>query len=134
VEARLRGRAPAEEGVAPMNHSQGDICWADLAEPMGSDAGFRRPVVVVQSDVFNRSRIGTAIIVPLTSNPAAAQYPGNVSLPPTRGNGLKDLSVAAVALILSVAVERLGAPIGQVPRHQLDSILRGVALVLGLAK
>ncbi len=60
--------------------AQGDIWWADLPEPTGSGPGFRRPVVVVQGDAFNASRIATVVCVPLTSNLRWAAAPGNVLL------------------------------------------------------
>ena len=60
--------------------AQGDIWWADLPEPTGSGPGFRRPVVVVQGDAFNASRIATVVCVPLTSNLRWADAPGNVLL------------------------------------------------------
>ncbi len=60
---------------------QGEVWWADLPPPGSSGPGFRRPVVVVQSDALNRSRISTAICVPLTSNLKWTAAPGNVSLP-----------------------------------------------------
>ena len=56
--------------------TQGDVCWADLPDPTGSGPGFRRPVVVVQGDAFNRSRIATVVCVPLTSNLRWADAPG----------------------------------------------------------
>ena len=61
--------------------SQGDVCWASLADPVGSAAGFRRPVIVVQGDSFNASRISTTVVVPLTSNQRLAAAPGNLALP-----------------------------------------------------
>ena len=60
--------------------SQGEVWWANLAEPVGSAPGFRRPVVIVQSDSFNRSKISTVVCVPLTSNLHWADAPGNVLL------------------------------------------------------
>ncbi|MFN5795985.1 MAG: type II toxin-antitoxin system PemK/MazF family toxin, partial [Planctomyces sp.] len=57
---------------------QGEIWWADLDAPVGSTAGFRRPVLIVQCDSFNRSRIATVVCVPLTSNLKWAEAPGNV--------------------------------------------------------
>jgi len=60
--------------------SQGEIWWADLPAPVGSGPGFRRPVVVVQGDALNRSRLATAVCVPLTSNLRWADAPGNVLL------------------------------------------------------
>ena len=81
--------------------SQGEIWWADLPAPTGSGPGFRRPVVVVQSDALNQSRISTAICVPLTSNLKWALAPGNVSLS-ARVTGLPKDSVANVSQIISL--------------------------------
>ncbi len=80
---------------------QGQVWWADLPDPAGSETGFRRPVVVVRSDRFNRSRISTAVCVPLTSQLSLAGAPGNVFLP-ARSTGLPQDSVANVSLILAV--------------------------------
>lgn len=76
--------------------SRGDVWWADLSEPTGSGPGFRRPVVVVQGDALNRSRIATVVCVPLTSNLKWADAPGNVRLAP-RFTGLSKESVANVS-------------------------------------
>ena len=75
--------------------SQGDLFWVDLGEPAGSRPGFRRPFVVVQNDLFNRSRLSTVIVCALTSNLRRAEAPGNVLLPKGAGN-LPRESVAAV--------------------------------------
>ena len=110
--------------------AQGDVWWADLREPVGSGPGFRRPVVVVQSDAFNRSRISTVVCIPLTSNLALAKAPGNVALE-RRDTGLPRDSVAnvsqPVALDRSVLVER----VGKLPDAKLDLVLRGIDVVLG---
>lgn len=76
--------------------SQGDIWWADLPDPTGSRPGFRRPVVVVQGDSFNRSRLAIVVCVPLTSNTKWAEAPGNVLLS-ARLTGLSKKSVANVS-------------------------------------
>jgi len=110
--------------------SQGEIWWADLGEPVGSAPGFRRPVVVVQGEPFNRSRIRTVVCVPLTSNVRWAEAPGNVLLP-ARGTGLPRDSVAnvsqVVALDRSVLIER----VGKVSSKKLALILSGIDVVLG---
>ncbi len=80
--------------------SQGEIWWADLPSPTGSGPGFRRPVVIVQGDAINQSRIGTAICVPLTSNLKWGDAPGNVLLN-SKSTGLAKDSVANVRLILA---------------------------------
>jgi len=81
--------------------SQGDVCWADLGEPVGSEPGFRRPVVAVQGNAFNASRIGTVVCVPLTSNLKWGQAPGNILLPAS-STGLPKDSVATVSQIVTL--------------------------------
>ena len=71
---------------------QGEVWWADLAEPRGSEPGFRRPVLVIQGDAYNESRIATVICVVLTSNERYAGLPGNVQLS-ERETGLPKVSV-----------------------------------------
>jgi mRNA interferase MazF len=110
--------------------AQGDICWADLAEPVGSSPGFRRPVVVVQGDALNRSRLGTVVCVPLTSNLKWADAPGNVRLP-ARGTGLSKESVANVSQIVSIDRSLLEQRAGRVSRKVLDQILVGIDVMLG---
>jgi mRNA interferase MazF len=110
--------------------AQGDVCWADLADPVGSAPGFRRPVVVVQGDAFNRSRIGTVICVPLTSNLKWADAPGNVALP-ARSTGLEKDSVANVSQLVTLDREVLEEPVGRVSRKQLALLFAGIDLVLG---
>jgi mRNA interferase MazF len=80
---------------------RGEIWWADLPEPAASEPGYRRPVLVVQSDDFNRSRIATAIVVVITSNLNLAQAPGNVLLP-QRITGLPKDSVANISQVLTI--------------------------------
>lgn len=109
---------------------QGDVWWADLGDPDGSEAGFRRPVVVIQGDALNRSRLATVVCVPLTSNLTWADAPGNTRLS-TRVTGLPKESVANASQILAldrtVLVERV-RQIG--PRH-VGQILDGISVVLG---
>jgi len=110
--------------------AQGDICWADLPAPTGSGPGFRRPVVVVQGDALNRSRIATVVCVPLTSNLRWAEAPGNLRLP-ARGTRLPKDSVANVSQIVTIDRTLLAERVGRVSRRQLGAILDGIALVLG---
>ena len=109
---------------------QGEIWWADLADPLGSAPGYRRPVLVVQSDAFNRSRIGTIVCVPLTSNLKRAEAPGNVLLT-ARATGLDRDSVANVSLIVALDRNQLAERAGRVPQRKLDLVLTGVDVVLG---
>jgi len=110
--------------------SQGDIWWADIPEPAGSGAGFRRPVVVIQGDPLNRSRIATVVCVPLTSNLAWAGAPGNVLLAASI-TGLPKDSVANVSLVVALDRSLLTERTGSLPKTKLDLILRGIDVVLG---
>lgn len=109
---------------------QGEVWWANLPEPAGSEAGLRRPVVVVQGDKFNRSRLATTVSVPLTSQLRWADAPGNVLLP-ARSTGLPRDSVANVSLILAMSKSQLDECVGQVSARQLEQILMGIDRVLG---
>lgn len=109
---------------------QGEVWWADLPEPVGSEPGFRRPVVIVQSDDFNRSRLRTVVCVPLTGNLAWADSPGNVLLP-AMTTGLPKDSVALVPLITSLDRGVLTERVSRLSRHRTEAILLGVDLVLG---
>lgn len=110
---------------------QGDIFWADLREPRGSGAGFERPVVIVQGNEFNRSRLGTVVCVPLTSNLKWADAPGNVVLG-AAVTGLPKDSVANVSLILAVDRGILTTRAGHLPAALLGQVLAGIGQVLAL--
>ena len=110
--------------------SQGEVWWADLPDPVGSGPGFRRPVVVVQSDALNRSRIATVICVPLTSNLKWALAPGNLRLS-ARTTGLPKESVANVSQIVAIDKAFLSKRAGKLPASKLDLLLSGINLVLG---
>jgi len=110
--------------------SQGEIWWADLPDPVGSGPGFRRPILVVQGDALNRSRIATVVCVPLTSNLGYVQAPGNVPLRP-RHTGLPKDSVANVSQIVALDRTVLTERTGKLPRTQLDLVLSGIDVVLG---
>jgi mRNA interferase MazF len=110
--------------------AQGEIRWADLADQIGSSPGYRRPVLVVQGDALNASRIATVLCVPVTSNPKWADAPGNVLLR-ERETGLDRDSVANVSLLVAVDKEQLDERVGQVPRRTLERVLAGIDVVLG---
>ena len=109
---------------------QGDVCWASLPDPVGSGPGFRRPVLIVQGDAFNRSRVATVGCVPLTSNLKWVTAPGNVRLR-ALGTGLDKDSVANVSQILTLDRELLTERVGRVSKRQLDLVFSGLDLVLG---
>jgi len=96
--------------------SQGEVWWADLPAPVGSGPGFRRPVIVVQSDALNRSRIATTVCVPLTSNLNWGLAPGNVRLS-ARLTGLPKDSVANVSQIVTVDKDLLTERVGKLSRR-----------------
>ena len=96
--------------------AQGDVFWADLPEPTGSGPGLRRPVLIVQGNAFNRSRIATVVAVPLTSNLRLANAPGNVSLR-ARATGLPKDSVANVSRIVTIDRGLLTERTGHVSRR-----------------
>jgi mRNA interferase MazF len=113
-----------------MVEAQGEVWWADLDDPAGSAPGFRRPVVVVQGDSFNRSRIATVVCIPLTSNLRWADAPGNTLLTP-RETGLPKSSVANASQIVALDRTVLSDRAGKLPRQKLALILSGIDVVLG---
>jgi mRNA interferase MazF len=110
--------------------SQGDICWASLSAPTGSPPGFRRPVVIVQDDAFNASRLATTVVVPLTSNLRWSSAPGNVLLTAER-TGLPRDSVANVSQIITVHRGILSDRVGRLATSEIQLILGGIDLMLG---
>lgn len=110
--------------------AQGDVFWADLGEPIGSAPGYRRPVVIVQCDAFNESRIGTVLCVPLTSNLKWATAPGNVLLAKAVA-GLDRDSVANVSLVVAIDKQQCVERVAKISRRHLDLILSGIDVVLG---
>ena len=113
-----------------VNISQGDIWWADLSEPIGSSPGYKRPVIIVQSDSINRSIIATVVCVPLTSNMEWAKAPGNVELP-KQTTGLNRDSVANVSQIITIDKGTLTDRVGKLPASKLQLIISGIGLILG---
>jgi len=110
--------------------AQAEIWWADLGDPVGSAPGYRRPVVVVQCDAFNQSRIATTLCVPLTSNLKWADAPGNVLLR-AAATGLDRDSVANVSLTVTMDKSQLVERAGKISRRQLELVLAGIDVVLG---
>jgi len=106
-----------------------DIWWADLPDPNGSSAGYRRPVVIVQADAFTTSRIATVIVVAITSNLRLATAPGNVFLA-TGESGLPRDSVINVSQIITLDKTILDTHIGRVTTKTLEQIDAGIRLVL----
>jgi mRNA interferase MazF len=109
---------------------QGEIWWADLPVPAGSEPGFRRPVLVVQGDSLNFSRIATVVCVPLTSNLHWTEAPGNVLLR-AKTTGLPKDSVANVSQIVALDRAVLTERTGRVSNALLQEVLTGINVVLG---
>ena len=110
---------------------RGEVWWADLPEPMGSEPGFRRPVLVIQEDSFNRSKISTVICVAITSNVFLANAPGNVRFA-KNSIGLKKESVVNVSQLATLDKSFLMEKVGRVPAVKLRTIEEGIRLVIGL--
>lgn len=110
--------------------SQGDVWWADLPAPRGSGPGFRRPVVVVQGEALNRSRLATVVCIPLTSNLKWADAPGNVALSAETTNLPKD-SVANSSQLVALDKQILTKRVGRLSRAKIDLLLAGIDVILG---
>jgi len=110
---------------------RGQVWWAELGEPTGSEPGFRRPVLIVQSDTFNRSRLRTVLAIVLTSNVRLVDAPGNVLIP-AKVAGLPKDSVANVSQVITVDRDFLAELAGRVRGHLLKDIENGLRLVLAL--
>jgi mRNA interferase MazF len=108
---------------------QGEVWWADLAEPRGSEPGFKRPVVVIQGDALNRSRIGTILCVVLTGNVRWTDAPGNVLLS-AKATGLANDSVANVSQIVTLDRDAFLERMGKIVRAKLELIFSGIDIVL----
>lgn len=110
---------------------RGGIYWANLGQPVGSRPANRRPVLVIQSDSYNESRLATALVAVVTSNTALATMPGNVFLP-TTATGLPRDSVVNVTALATLNKSGLSEKVGQVPSRLLDDVDRGLRRVLSL--
>lgn len=111
--------------------SRGELWWADLGIPRGSAPAYRRPVVIVQADSFNRSALQTVVVVGVTTNLRLAAMPGNVFVAASTA-GLSQDSVVNVTQLVSVDGQYLDERIGSLPRHLLDDVERGLRQVLHL--
>jgi mRNA interferase MazF len=110
---------------------RGEIWWAALPDPAGSEPGYRRPILIIQSDEFNRSRIGTVICAAITSNLNLSGAPGNVRLS-TRVSGLPKTSVVNVSQVITVDKQRLVGRIKALDAGSMAEIDAGLQLVLSL--
>ena len=109
--------------------AQGEIWWVKLDRPIGSEPGFRRPAIVVQSDAFNDTSVNTVICVMVTSNLRRADAPGNVRLPAWQ-TGLPKDSVANVSQVYTMNKDRFDYRVGPLPSTLVDEVFRGLRLIL----
>jgi mRNA interferase MazF len=109
--------------------NQGDIFWIELDEPSGSEPGYFHPHVIIQNNLFNRSRINTVVVCVLTSNLRRANSPGNVLLEAGEAD-LPEQSVVNVSQILTIDKSQLGEKIGTLSAERVRQILDGIRLVV----
>ena len=110
---------------------RGEIWWATLPAPKASEPGYKRPLLIVQSDDFNRSRINTVIAVVITSNLRLSEAPGNVTLS-KRDTNLPKRSIANVSQLITVDKSFLSERVGKLNPKKLREVEAGVRLVLSL--
>jgi mRNA interferase MazF len=110
---------------------RGDVCWADLGEPRGSKPAKRRPVLVIQADPYNASRLGATLVAVITSNTSLAAMPGNVFVPAV-ASGLPKDSVVNVTALATLDKPDLEPAVGQLPASLMHEVDRGLRRVLGL--
>ena len=108
--------------------NQGDIFWVDLNEPSSSEPGYRHPHVVIQNNLFNRSRINTVVVCALTSNLKRAKVPGNVLLSKGEAN-LPKKSVVNISQIFTVNKSDLSEKIGTLTQERFNQVLEGIILL-----
>lgn len=110
---------------------RGDIWWADLGVPFGSEPGFKRPVVVVQDDSFNRSSIQTIIVASITTNLSLADAPGNIYIEPIE-SGLPKNGVINISQISTLDKRRLIDKVGSLPLNTMHEINYGLKLIFDI--
>jgi len=113
--------------------TRGDIWWADFGIPFGSEPGFKRPVLIVQDDDFNRSAINTVVIVPFSTNQTLAEAPGNVYLEAS-DTGLSKDSVLVNSQITAIDRRRLLEKISSIEKRFFGEVEEGINIVLGMRK
>jgi mRNA interferase MazF len=111
---------------------RGEVWWVSLPEPAGSGAGFRRPVLIVSSDCFNRSKIATVIAAVITGNLRLADAPGNVRVAGGARVGLPKASVVNVSQLITLDKAMITQRAGRLGPAQMAAVERGLQLVLGL--
>lgn len=111
--------------------NRGEIWWASLEPPKGSGPGYRRPVLIVQANSFNKSAISTVLVVVITSNLALAQAPGNIRISKS-DSGLSKASVVNVSQVLTIDRQILTERVGTLPSRIMVRVNEGLKMVLGI--
>lgn len=111
---------------------RGEIWWANLPSPIGSGPGYKRPVLIVQANPFNASRIATAIVAVITSNLALAEAPGNVRIAKA-DSGLPQASVVNVSQLITLDRSVLSGKVKALSGAAMDKVDSGLRLVLALS-
>jgi mRNA interferase MazF len=109
--------------------NQGDVFWVEFSEPAGSEPGYRHPHVIIQNNLFNRSRINTVVVCALTSNLKRSKAPGNVTLNKGEAN-LPKKSVVNISQIFTVNKSDLSEKIGTLSKNRMSQILDGLRLLI----
>ena len=110
---------------------RGEVWWANLPNPVGSGPAYRRPVLVVQSDAFNQSKIQTVVVVAIAGNLELGGAPGNVTVT-QRSSGLPKDSVINVSQVLTIDRALLGEYAGSIPARKMNQVDHGLRLALAL--
>lgn len=110
---------------------RGEIWWATMGEPRGSEPGYRRPVVVISSNEFNKSQIQTVIVAVITSNLRLADAPGNIKLS-KKNSGLNRDSVINISQLLTLDKSFITEQIGQLSNSFIHKLNNGIKLVLNV--
>jgi mRNA interferase MazF len=111
--------------------TRGDIWWADFGIPFGSEPGFRRPVLIIQSDSYNKSLLNTVIVIPLTTNLFLENAPGNLLIEKEESSLSKD-SVIVVSQIYAIDKNRLIEKVGTITKTIMEEVEYGIKMVLGI--
>ncbi|MDR2900950.1 MAG: type II toxin-antitoxin system PemK/MazF family toxin [Treponema sp.] len=112
---------------------RGELWWADFGIPFGSEAGYRRPVLIMQNDFFNKSNINTTIVIPLTTNMILADAPGNMMITKSESKLKKD-SVMVLSQIKAIDRLRLIEKITKIDRGLMENVEKNMLFILGISK
>ena len=111
--------------------TRGELWWADFGIPFGSEPGYKRPVLIIQNDFFNRSRINTTIVIPLTTNLILADAPGNILITKNQSKLKKD-SIITISQIEVIDRQRLIEKITKIDRAIMEKVENNIMFVLGI--